>query len=281
MAIRKIICIDEKRCNGCGLCVTGCPEGAIQIVDGKAKLVGDLLCDGLGACIGNCPQEAITIEERETENYNEKKVMENIIKGGDNLIKAHLKHLKEHSQIKYLAEAENILKEKNIKIPDINSDNMDKPECSCPGSKSVDFRKDTNIKKTGKNNKNISLDSELKNWPVQLQLLNPNAPYLKNANLLITADCVPFSYANFHSKFLKDKVLIIFCPKLDKTLQEYIEKLTEIFKINNIKSITIVHMEVPCCFGISRIIEEALGNSGKKIAVKEYVVSIKGQIIKK
>jgi len=275
MAKRKIIKINEEKCNGCGQCANSCPEGAIKIVDGKAKLVGELLCDGLGACIGQCPKNAIIIEEREAENYDEKKVMENIIKGGENLIKAHLKHLKEHSQHEYLKQATDILIKENIKIPDLEEKQATE-KCGCPGSMVMDLKEE---KKSKSKNKEIGMESELSNWPIQLKLINPSAPYFKNADIVIAADCVPFSFPGFHNKFLKNKILIIFCPKLDNEYELYVDRLSEIFKNNNIKSVSIVHMEVPCCFGIVKITEDALNKSGINIIIKEYTVSIKGKLV--
>ncbi|MBI5573864.1 MAG: 4Fe-4S binding protein [Elusimicrobia bacterium] len=271
---RKIIKIDEEKCNGCGLCTNACPEGAIKIIDGKAKLVGDLLCDGLGACIGNCPEDAITIEEREAEKYNEKKVMENIVKGGRNLIKAHFKHLQEHSQTEYLNEAIKILKKKNIEIPELNNESLSY-KCGCPGSKVMDLR---GHKKEKSLADDVSVKSELSNWPVQLHLINPSAPYFDNADIIIAADCIPFCYGNFHGRFLKNKVLIIFCPKLDDAQDLYVKKLAEIFQ-NKINSITVIHLEVPCCFGTVKIVEESLKKSGKNISIKDYTISIKGEIV--
>ncbi|MDP2924485.1 MAG: 4Fe-4S binding protein [Candidatus Omnitrophota bacterium] len=273
MAKRKIIKIDEKKCNGCGLCIPNCPEGAMQIINGKARLVSDLFCDGLGACIGKCPKGAIFVEEREAKDYDEKKVMENIVKQGKETIAAHLKHLKEHGQKQYLQEALDFLKAKAITIP--KEEIMSKNECGCPGSKMIDIKRKTkNI-----NGQPQRLHSELRQWPIQLHLLNPSAPYFKEANLLIAADCVSFSYANFHQRLLKGKILIIFCPKLDNAKDVYVEKLTQIIKNNEIKSLTLVHMEVPCCFGLVSIAEEAVKALGKNIIIKNYTISIKGDII--
>jgi ferredoxin len=256
---RSIIRIDEEKCNGCGVCASGCPEGAIQIIDGKAKLVNEFFCDGLGACIGTCPQGAITIEEREAKRYEEKKVMENIIKQGKNTIRAHLKHLKDHAQTEYLKEALDFLKEKHIDVG--FAENKKFQECGCPGSQI------------------ISTPSELQNWPIQLKLITPIAPYFENADLVIAADCVPFSYPNFHDRFLKGRILINFCPKLDQAPDLYLEKLTQIFKYNNTWSLALVHMEVPCCFGLVKIVEDAIKDSGKNILLKEYTISIQGNII--
>ncbi|MDO8516537.1 MAG: 4Fe-4S binding protein [Nanoarchaeota archaeon] len=274
MAKRKIIKINEKKCNGCGLCIPNCPEGALQIIDGKARLVSDLFCDGLGACIGHCPKGAIKIEEREAEPYNEKKVMNNIVEQGKNTIKAHLEHLKEHGETNYLNEAIKYLKEKNIKNPleKKGSKKTEKEFCGCPGSKMIDFR---NKKMDKKQDINSRQESELRQWPVQLSLVNSNAPYFKNVDLLLVADCVPFAYANFHSDFLKNKALIIGCPKLDDA-EFYEQKLTDILKNNNIKAINLVNMEVPCCFGLQRIAENAIKNSGKIILLRQNIITIQG-----
>ena len=261
---RKIIHIDEEKCNGCGQCSNGCPEGAIQIIKGKARLINDLFCDGLGACIGTCPQGAITIEEREAVAYDEKKTMENISRQGIETIQAHLKHLAEHGEKAYLQQALEFLREKNIKVefPPAKSS-----ECGCPGSKAMDLRY------PGQKNKpagNIAIDSQLQNWPIQLKLISPIAPYFNNAELVIAADCVPFAYADFHRRFLSGKILINFCPKLDADLELYVEKLTNILKHNEIKSITLVHMEVSCCFGLIKIVEQAV-NHPKKCLKRVYV----------
>lgn len=272
MAKRKIIKIDEKKCNGCGLCIPNCPEGALQMIDGKARLISDLFCDGLGACIGHCPEGAIIIEEREAEKYDEKKVMQNIIKQGKNVIKAHLEHLKEHGEEKFLAQAMEVLKEKNIEVPKAGP--APHAHSGCPGSKIMQFAAQEDMSEAKPHS---VTKSQLRQWPIQLMLVPPSAPYLDNADLLIAADCAPFAYADFHKDFLKGKVILIGCPKLDDA-QHYIEKLTNTFKNNNIKSITCAHMEVPCCFGLVQIIKEALAASGKDIPFKVVNVGIKGDI---
>lgn len=230
MAKRKIIKIDETKCNGCGLCIPNCPEGALKVIDGKARLISDLFCDGLGACIGHCPQGAITIEEREAEKYDEKKVMANIVK---------------HS--------------------------------GCPGSRIMDLRGDSACGK--KEEAPPALKSQLRQWPVQIMLVPPNAPYFKNADLLIAADCVPFAYADFHQQLLKGKILLVGCPKLDD-IGYYQEKLSEIIGNNEINSVTYAHMEVPCCFGLIAPIKEAISSLGKNIPFEEIVISIKGAKLK-
>jgi ferredoxin len=273
MLKRKIITIDENKCNGCGLCLPNCPEGAIQIIDQKARLISDLFCDGLGACLGYCPQGAISIEEREAHPYDEAKVMANIVKQGPNVIRAHLKHLKDHNENTYLKQAEDFLTGHKIKITLEEPCGHGHLSGGCPGSRSVDLRKPSALKPTGSPGHQ---ESELGQWPVQLRLLPVEAPYFENADLLIAADCVPFAYADFHQDLLKGKILIVGCPKLDD-LSLYQEKLNQIFKNNNIKSITYAHMEVPCCFGLLPVIKEAIGSAGKEIPFTDITVTIKGE----
>lgn len=266
---RDIITIEEDKCNGCGNCIPGCPEGALQVIDGKARLVSDLFCDGLGACIGNCPTGAMKIEQREAEPYSEQKAMDNVIKGGENVIKAHLKHLKDHGQKEYLKQAIEYLESKSLLIPDFEA----QTQCNCPSTMSK------KIERSNSSEQRVDISPQLNNWPIQLMLMNQDAPYFDNADLVISADCVPFSYPNFHQKFLKDKVLIMFCPKLDKTIDVYVEKLAYIFANKNIQSISIVHMEVPCCSGIEIIVKKALERAQKVITIKDYTISISGEII--
>jgi len=270
---RKIISINEEKCVGCGVCIPDCPEGALQLIDGKARLISDLFCDGLGACIKACPTGAMTTEEREAEPYDEYKVMDNVVKGGLNVIKAHLVHLKDHGQDEFFNQAIAYLKKNNLEVPALEI----KPiPCGCPGTMQKDL---SQMKKPAQQTQAVNLQSELNNWPIQLKLLNPSAPYLKNADLLIAADCTAFAYPNFHQKFLKNKVLLMFCPKLDDNLQTYVDKLIRIFETQEINSVTIVHMEVPCCGGVEMITREALTKSGKNIIMKDYTVSLTGELI--
>ncbi|MCM8787677.1 MAG: 4Fe-4S binding protein [Candidatus Omnitrophica bacterium] len=262
---RKIIKIDEDKCTGCGECAKGCPEGALQIIDGKARLVNESFCDGLGACIGSCPFGAITIEEREADKYEEKKVMENIIKGGKNLIIAHLDHLYSHNQTNFLKEALEFLKEKNIEI-----DWKPKERPCCPGSQVLDFSPDTT--------KNPN--SQLRQWPIQLHLIPTIAPYFKKADLLVAADCTAFSFSDFHNEFLKNKALVIACPKLDQNIEVYVEKIKSLIDEAQVNTITVLTMEVPCCFGLVNIVKEALSKSKRKVPIKHIVISIKGEVIK-
>jgi ferredoxin len=253
MAVRKIIEIDEDICNGCGDCIPNCPEGALRVIDGKARLISDLFCDGLGACIGECPVEAIKIAKREAEPYNETKVMENIARQGKNVIAAHLKHLRDHGETGLYNEALEYLKNNNIEIAE-------------------DFEIAELLSQL------TAKESKLRQWPVQIMLVPSTAPYLKDADLLIAADCIPFAYAGFHEDFLENKALLIGCPKLDDS-EYYMKKFTEIFRLNDIKSVTVVHMEVPCCFGMLGIVKQAVKDSGKDIPVKAVNIGIRGNII--
>jgi len=277
MAERNIIRIEEDKCNGCGLCIPNCPEGAIRIIDGKARLISDLFCDGLGACLGYCPQGAISIEKRQAGEYSEKEVMHNIVKQGNNVIRAHLEHLRAHNEGSLLREASSYLKEKSIANPltEPAATNSDLP-CGCLGPKVTDFRDEI---KTPKSDTKARRISELGHWPLQLMLVPPQAPFLKGADLLIAADCVPFSYAAFHEDLLKDKVLLVGCPKLDN-IEIYRQKLNQVICNNNLKSITHVHMEVPCCFGLVNIIKEAISASGQDLPFQEIIISIKGERVK-
>lgn len=271
---RKIIQIDHEKCNGCGACIPDCPEGALQLIDGKARLVSDLFCDGLGACTGACPTGAMTVEEREAEPYDETRVMENIVKQGPNVIKAHLSHLNEHGEKKLLDEAERFLKDKSIEIPEYGKQQS---HHGCPGSMMRDMRKNSsshvNSEPSG------MIESELRQWPVQLALVNPQAPYFEQEELLVTADCVPIAFAEYHRRFLRNRPVVMFCPKLDKEIDRYIEKLTAIISSHPIKRIIVARMEVPCCGGSTSIIEEAVNRSGKNVIIREQIISIDGKLI--
>jgi Pyruvate/2-oxoacid:ferredoxin oxidoreductase delta subunit len=245
MTTRKIVRIDEEKCNGCGLCIPNCVEGALQIVEGKAKLISDKFCDGLGACLGDCPQDAITVIEREAEDFDEKAV--------------------------------ELYLHKNQKTKSF-SEPQPEPQpvqfTGCPSSRAMHFKVPESGMEAGPAIPSISMLSQ---WPVQLKLVPVNAPYFQNTDLLVVADCVPFAYPNFHQDFLKGKVVVVGCPKLDD-IQYYKEKLTEIFKTNPIKSVTVPYMEVPCCFGLVKATEEAIAASGKNIPLKKVKIGIRGQI---
>lgn len=275
--LRDMIVIDEEKCNGCGLCVPNCPEGALQIIDGKVRLVSDLLCDGLGACVGECPVGALKVEKREAEPYDEKKVMKNIIKAGENTIKAHLKHLYEHGQNEYLKQAIEFLKEKKIKIPEYKVETMAFDNFSgCPGSRMMDFREK---QEENLNQSSVKQKSELRQWPIQLHLISPLAPYFKKADLLLAADCTAFAFGSFHSDFLKGKAISIGCPKLDENQEIYEEKITALIDEAKINSITAVIMEVPCCSGLLQIAQKAMVQANRKIPIKLIVIGIKGEIL--
>jgi NAD-dependent dihydropyrimidine dehydrogenase PreA subunit len=280
---RKIINIDEEKCNGCGQCIPDCPEGALQLIDGKARLVSDLSCDGLGACLGTCPEGAISVIERDAEPYNEKTVMENIARQGEPVIRAHLEHLISNGERDLYNQAIEYLDENRIAIPrhsirrcpPASSHSGHHSFAGCPGSSAMSIARDRRSRDQGSH---AETSSELRQWPVQLKLLNPAAPYFENADLLISADCVPFAYAGFHQELLRDKIVIIFCPKLDTDIEGYITKLADIFSRHPIHSITIAHMEVPCCGGVKYVVDEALKRSGKKIPEKEVTITIEGQV---
>ncbi len=275
---RTIIKIDENICNGCGNCVLGCHEGALQMIDGKARLISDLFCDGLGACIGECPVEAITLEEREAEPYDEIKVMEKMIEKGENTIIAHLKHLKQHNEHVYFEQGIEYLKEKNIKInfEKMNHESNKKEEgCGCLGSAPQHF---TKSEKSNCENNN-TIESELTHWPIQMHLINPNAEYFKNCDLLLAADCTAFCVGSFHPNLLKGKSLIIACPKLDSKTENYIQKITSLVNDAKINTLTIAIMEVPCCLGLIELAKTALNNATRKIPIKKIVVGIKGEIL--
>lgn len=220
---RTVIKIDEELCNGCGICVDGCHEGALQLIDGKARMISDLYCDGLGACIGECPLGAIDFEEREAEPYDEIAVMERLVPKGKKTILAHLNHLKNHNETELLAQGLRYLKEHNIEINMDTENNDKKGSCgqgftACPGSREMSFAPVNSIA-TAKDT-----PSQLRQWPVQLHLLNPQAGYFQGADVVIAADCTAFSYGNFHDRFIKNRVLAIACPKLDSGKEIYVEK---------------------------------------------------------
>ena len=243
---RNIVSIDEEMCNGCGECIPNCAEGAIKIIDGKARLVDDKFCDGLGACLGHCPQDAIMIIERDAPEFNEEAV------------KMHLS----------ATEAKPDRVHKGIHRGTLHGGG---PR-GCPGSMAMDFRSE----QSSNTGASVRQKPELRQWPVQLTLVSPQASYFKDADLLVAADCVPFAYPNFHSDFLAGKSLVIGCPKLDD-VDFYTEKMTELIKTSNLKSITLVNMEVPCCFGLQSIVEEAVKKSGRVLPIRQTVITIKGE----
>ncbi|AGK96309.1 ATP-binding protein [Clostridium pasteurianum] len=244
---RKIVKIHEEKCNGCGICVNACHEGAIKIVDGKARLISDEYCDGLGDCLPGCPEGAIEIIEREAVDYSEDAVQK--------------------------------LKEEKI----AKSQEVQAMPCGCPGTAAKAIVRKapaaSNIKiKHESLEESSSNASELRQWPVQLKLINTRAPYLKGADLLVAADCTAYAYADFHKDFIKDHITVIGCPKLDD-VKFYEEKLAEILKINDIKSITVVRMEVPCCGGIVNAVKSAMLNSQIIVPYREVIIGTEGNIL--
>jgi len=276
--LRKIIQIEEEKCDGCGECIPNCAEGALQIIDGKARLISDLFCDGLGACIGHCPQNAITVVEREAEPYDEKQVMEYIVKGGSNVINAHLLHLKEHKEFDLFTQALDYLNDNGIENPLLKEiEAAEKPISSgCPGSREMSFNQHEDEKILEEEGTRISY---LRQWPVQLHLVSPNAGFFKNADLLLAADCVPIAYPDFHKDFLQGKSIAIACPKLDANKQIYLQKLVQMISDAKINFITVVIMQVPCCSGLFQLAMQAVEQAGREIPVKVVVVGIHGEIL--
>ena len=230
--IRKIIKIDEEKCNGCGACAAACHEGAIEMIDGKARLTREDYCDGLGDCLPACPTNAITFEEREAPAYDESAVL--------------------------------AAKEKKVSAP---------LPCGCPGTQSKAINRDS----CGCSTTSAPVSSQLRQWPVQIKLVPVNAPYFDGANLLVAADCTAYAYGNFHNEFIRGRITLIGCPKLDEG--DYTEKLTAIIKNNDIKSVTVVRMEVPCCGGIENAVKRALMASGKFIPWRVVTVTTDGRLI--
>lgn len=247
--VRKIVQIDQERCNGCGLCVPSCAEGAIKMIDGKAVLSADNLCDGLGACLGECPQDAIRIIEREADDFDEEAVE---------------RHLQESGAVAAVGAADHGHGRQHQGHTHGGG---------CPGSRAISF----GAAPVNSAESSGSRQSMLGQWPVQLHLVSTTAPYFQDADLLIAADCVPFAYADFHRDFLAGKAVVIGCPKLDDN-QFYMQKLTELFKSSTIRSITVVKMEVPCCGGIAMAARQALAASGRDIPYHEVTVGIRGEI---
>jgi ferredoxin len=242
MAVRKIIEIDEEKCDGCGQCVTACAEGALAIVDGKAKVVNEVFCDGLGACIGECPQGALTIVERDAPEFDEGAV-------------------KEH-----LAGQE----EKHTHVAAEGTE-----PCGCPSASPMTLRsvREARAQSGQAPAHTEGFPPELANWPVQWRLVQPSAPHFRGADILLSADCVPFAYRDFHGRFLTG------CPKLDDQ-QAYLDKLTALVRDASPRSLTVVHMEVPCCSGLLRLAEEAVDRSGRDVPIRKVMVGIRGEVLR-
>lgn len=297
---REIVKIDEDLCNGCGACVPGCHEGALQIIDGKARLVSDLMCDGLGACLGHCPLGAITIEEREAQPYDEIEVMKLMIPKGKNTVIAHLKHLKDHKEFGFLKQGVKYLREHaaeaDFEIHDVirevhHHGQEQQPKQSvlmnpharpmqhaatggCPGSQAVSFNApDQNENKEG------DISSALQQWPVQMHLINPMSGQFSGTDFLLAADCSAFTLGGFHSQFLKGKTLGIACPKLDSRQDSYEDKLRLLIDEAQINTLTVMIMEVPCCGGLLQMAKRAVAEASRRIPLKVVIVGIRGDIL--
>lgn len=300
---RTVIRIDEALCNGCGNCIDGCHEGALQLIDGKSVMISDLYCDGLGACIGECPVGAIAFEEREAAPYDEEAVMERLAPKGEAVLIAHLRHLHEHNEHKWVAQGLDCLKKRGIHVDPkkigITSESSEncvsgsfRPDtagrneplaCGCPGTMAREIRRPQagfaaapapNAAPYGE-----LRCSELRQFPVQLHLLNPQAGFLRDADLLLAADCTAFACGDFHNRFLRGKSLAIACPKLDSNTQTYVGKLTEMIDGAKINTLTVLVMEVPCCRGLVQIARQARGKARRHIPVKTVVLSAGGEVI--
>ena len=253
---RNIIKINEELCNGCGLCAKGCHEGALQIIDGKARLISELYCDGLGACIGDCPMNAISVEEKEVEAYDEIAVIKRIIPKGDKVLEAHLQHLKNHGEMNLLQQGIQYLKDNDIPVPALT---QPQPQNVIPVSQLSAFK---------------PMSASI-NWPVQLHLINPQSGVFNNADLLLVADCVAYANPKLYSELLIGKKLAIACPKLDVNKESYVNKLIQMIDDSKINSLTVAIMEVPCCGGLIRLVEMAMEKSQRKIPMTKVVVKIR------
>lgn len=274
---RSIISIDENLCNGCGACAQGCNEGALQIIDGKARMVSDLYCDGLGACIGECPTGAIKIEEREAEPYNEEAVMERISKNGEHTILAHLNHLKNHGEMDLLQQGISYVKQHKLNV-DISAltEEQHTLACGCKGSMARSFEKSN---QPSHNSCISESQSELTHWPIQLHLINPTSQHFYNADLLLAADCTAFALGSFHNSLLHNRKLSIACPKLDSNKELYIDKLCALIDNSNINTLTVAIMEVPCCGGLLQLAQIVAQKASRKIPIKRVIIGVQGNIV--
>jgi len=252
-AVRKIVRINAEKCTGCGLCVPGCVEGALRIVDGKARLISETYCDGLGACLGECPEGAITIEDRIAEQFDEVAT------------KRHMAAQAHACSCAGSAVAHSATKSETKPLP-----------CGCPGSAVRQFEAQAGVGVLPA--PEPLAVSALSQWPVQLTLVPPTAPFLRQADLLLVADCVPFAYAGFHRDMLRGHAVLVACPKLDDS-QAHQQKMTEILRQSGVKSLTVVHMEVPCCHGLVHMAREAMRASGSAIPLKEITIGVRGELI--
>jgi NAD-dependent dihydropyrimidine dehydrogenase PreA subunit len=266
---RNIVKIDEEKCDGCGVCVPACAEGALQVIDGKARLVSETYCDGLGACLGECPQGAITVEEREAEEFDLEAVHHHVAADcalvGQGLVEDSPRRVPSQ-------------REPTRGSPTLPLENEGRTaDKGCPGAASRLLTREQETK-VAESERSAVPASVLGNWPVQLRLVPVRAPYFDGSTLLITADCVPFAFSDFHRRFLSEKTLLIGCPKLDDT-ELYHRKLAQIFLQNDIREVEVVYMEVPCCYGLVHLVQQALKESGRDIPLALTKISIKGEII--
>jgi len=259
--IRKIVKIDEDKCNGCGLCVPSCAEGAIQIIDGKAKLLADQLCDGLGACLGDCPQDAITIIEREADEFDEVAVDQHLRETGRPAVAPG-----------HAPAAAPVAARHGGGCPSAQLRSFAPPAGGCPSARLVSIDRPAPAAAPAAG----PAPSQLAQWPIQLHLVPPTAPFLREADVLLAADCAPFAYAGFHEELLRGKALLIACPKLDDT-SPYLDKLTAMIQQSQIKSLTVVHMEVPCCSGLVHLARQAVARSGREIPLETIRIGIRGE----
>lgn len=280
--IRKIIKIDEEKCNGCALCIPECKEGAIQIIDGKARLISDLFCDGLGACLGHCPEGAIIIEEREAEPYDEIKVLQKIYLMPA-VLRAHMQHLTDHNDTVHYNEAVEFLESMNVKNPlekitlgiygQKHGALSSAASSSCPGSSVIML--DGN---SGDDDESSERESELRQWPIQLHLVSPSAPYFRNSKLVIMSTCGPVASANVHNNYIKGNSIVLACPKLDYT-EPYRNKLAAIFEQAGTKEALVVIMEVPCCKGLTKMAVDAAMLSGRNdLTITEDTLTLDGRL---
>jgi NAD-dependent dihydropyrimidine dehydrogenase PreA subunit len=263
MAMRKIVRIDEDLCNGCGQCVPSCAEGAIQIIDGKARLVGENLCDGLGACLGDCPEGAITIEEREAEEFDE------------TAVERHLAGMKKPAPE---AEAGSATPAPLAAMP--AGHHHGPAGGGCPGSRMMQFASAAERGRAAPDEASAGQPSELRQWPIQLHLVPPMAPYFQGAHVLLAADCTAFAAGDFHARFLRGKALAVACPKLDQGQEAYLQKLVALFDQARIDTLTVLVMQVPCCAGLVALAREAAARAQRKVPIKQVVVGVQGELLK-
>ena len=283
---RDIVKIDEDLCNGCGLCIPNCHEGALQIIEGKARLVSDLMCDGLGACLGHCPEGAITVENREADAYNETEVMKLMIAKGQATVIAHLKHLKDHNEVAFVKEGVAVLKQHgsqpgfNVQqiMNEVHNSGAPAVPAGCPSSQ-PQLIKPAFLATSAAPVAPANTTSELQQWPVQMHLINPSASFFKKCDLLFAADCVAFTMGGFHQEHLKGKMLAIACPKLDTGKESYLDKLVKLIDEAEINTMTVMIMEVPCCGGMIQLAKQAVAMATRKVPIKKIVISIKGEVL--